>query len=155
MNDQELNETLNKASVYSSRGEKCEHDIIKYLNSKYILTEQEINFIIKKLYENNFINSDRYVKAFINDKFRFNKWGKIKITNELKSKNIDNETINKYINDIDNIEYLYILKCLLQNKLKSLKGKDEYSKKASLLRFGLSRGFCYEDIQQVLKELEN
>ncbi|MDR2010060.1 MAG: RecX family transcriptional regulator [Bacteroidales bacterium] len=147
-----LKEILQKTCKYCSRGEKSEFEVRNYIQKNFDIPNEDTTFVIKELVSQDFINPERYVKAFINDKLKFNKWGKIKIISELKTKNIDKKIIAKYIDQIDQSEYLSILQQLLKNKKKQLAGKDEYLQKASLIRFGLSRGFEYDDIKKVFNE---
>src|SRR5574344_57000 len=88
---------LNKSCKYCSRGEKSTFDIKRFL-FKENLSDEELDFIIKNLIDNNFINEERYIAAFINDKIAFNKWGKNKIFYELISKGIDEKKIKKFFN---------------------------------------------------------
>jgi len=143
---------LKKLYKYCSCNEKCKNDIQKYLYN-YNLEDEEILNLIKNLEENNFINEARYTEAFVNDKLKFNKWGKIKISYELKSKNIDSQTINKYINAIDENKYSEILISILKTKLKTLNKKDKNMQYLLLLKFGLSRGFEYEIVEKTIKGL--
>lgn len=150
--ENEIKEILQKVSNYCIRGEKCELDIRKYLRS-YDLNSEEIQYIINKLISESFINEDRYAKAFINDKFKFNKWGKIKIINELKARNVNTGIIIKHINEIDKEDYLKTLERLLIIKLNQVGNKDKQNRKAALIRYGLSRGFEYEYIEKVLDRI--
>jgi regulatory protein len=149
----EIKEILQKIAHYCMRGEKCKFDIRRYLKS-YQLNPDEHNLIIEKLIANDFINEERYVKSFINDKFKLNKWGKIKITNELKSKGITGKIVNNNITKIiDNDKYLEVLTQLLKQKQKQMKKKNEVQEKASLMRYGLSRGFEYDVINKILDKI--
>jgi regulatory protein len=145
-----LKEILQKTAKYCSRGEKSEFDVLNYIRKNYDITKNETETIVKKLIDENYINNERYIKAFINDKLKINKWGKVKIATELRAKNIDSKTVAKYINQIDSTEYLLILQQLLKNKKKQIAGKDAHSQKASLILYSLSRGFEYEDIKKAI-----
>ena len=145
---------LKKLYRYCSSAEKCKSDIKNYLY-KFNLEDDEIGELIENLENNNFINEERYVSAFVNDKLKFNKWGKIKINYELKSKGIDEKTIIKAINSIDEDEYLEILFSVLKTKLALLSGKNKVEQRLSLLTFGMSRGFEFENIEKVYKSFCN
>ena len=101
--------------------------------------------------EDDFINEKRYAVAFVRDKFRLNKWGKIKITMALREKGIEKELILSALDKIDEGEYQELLSMLLKNKSKTIKYDFEYEKQGKLFRFAQSRGFENNVIEQVLR----
>jgi len=143
------NEALHRASAYCTASEKCVFDVSEKLSSWGISTD-ESEKIIAYLITENFINEERFARAFVNDKFRFNKWGKIKIAYALRAKNISSELTQSALENIDENEYSDTLTELLKAKLRGLKYKDEYDKKVKLFRFAQSRGFESGEIQKSL-----
>jgi len=108
--------------------------------------------IINILKKENFINEERYARAFVKDKFSYNKWGKIKIASHLKAKKISSSMISSALGSIDNDLYKNRLKEMIQNHRRSVKAKNSYEMKAKLLRFGLSRGFESSLLYELLNE---
>ena len=133
-------EALHKAAMLCSSGEKCEYDIREKLLS-WKISESDTTKIINYLIQEKYLDEKRFAEFFVKDKFRFNKWGKIKIAYMLKQKRISSAVIQDALNSIDDDEYCSTLQELLQSKLKGLKYKDEYDKRAKLFRFAQSRGF--------------
>jgi regulatory protein len=117
--------------------------VLNYISDYDLSSEIKIK-IVKTLTDEKFIDHKRYVAAFVNDKLRFNKWGRIKIYYNLKQKNIDEKLIKQGLQLIADSDYNGILLSLLKNKLKKIKDKDINKIKASLLRYSYSRGFEYE-----------
>jgi regulatory protein len=150
-NENKSRELFNKAAEYCSRAEKCPEDV-KQLLRKYSDDESIIETTIKVLESEGYINIERYIKAFINDKFRFEKWGRIKIEYALNQKKLPSEIIKRFLNEIDKEEYLDILKNLINGKIRQNKENDPAKKKAALIRFALSKGFEYEIIFKVLEQ---
>jgi regulatory protein len=109
--------------------------------------------IIDYLIDEDFINEKRYCAYFVKDKFRFNKWGKIKISFALKSKKLDRQLIEDAINIIDDGEYEEMLASLLKTKLAGLKYEFEYEKQGKLFRFAQSRGFENNVIERTLRNI--
>ncbi|MBE9467548.1 MAG: RecX family transcriptional regulator [Bacteroidetes bacterium] len=131
---------LKKASLICSKQEKCKFDIKK----KLIDWEQKsdsINRIINSLEKDKFIDEKRYSSFYVRDKFRFNKWGKIKIRFTLRQKSIPEKYIYAALNEIDNKEYIKTLEKEIQKKQKLIKYENDYELKNKLLRFAESRGF--------------
>jgi regulatory protein len=97
-----------------------------------------------------YINEQRYATAFAHDKFRFNKWGKLKISYGLRQKKISSEVIQQALDSLDEIDYEKTLLKLIESKQRSIKGTAA-QQKAAVIRFALSRGFEYDKIQRMLR----
>lgn len=142
-------EALSKCMAICSKAEKCVSDIQKKLDN-WDVPEQLAARIVDELISQKFIDEDRFTKFYVRDKFRFNQWGKIKISFMLKSKGIHQNQIDDGLAEIGDQEYLETLQNLIQAKLKKIKFKDEYDKKSKLIRFAQSRGFEYDAISKVV-----
>ncbi|MBO5974880.1 MAG: RecX family transcriptional regulator, partial [Paludibacteraceae bacterium] len=113
--------------------------------------ESESKQIIDYLKEEDFLNEQRFTQAFVKDKFRFAKWGKIKISFELRMKHIPESEISQAMLMIDEDEYENVLYELIEKKDKSIKYASKNDRKAKLLRFAQSRGF---EINLALKVID-
>lgn len=142
-------EILYKLAAKCSISEQCLSDIETKL-SRYDLTEEERTRILRHLIEEKYIDDCRYAEAYVRDKYRFNKWGRIKIAQGLRMKGIDSETINNAMGAIDEDEYLEILRDLIKTKRKSTRGKNNYEINGKIARFAVGRGFEYAAIRQCL-----
>ena len=142
-------EILYKLAAKCSVSEQCMSDIEAKL-SRYDLTEEERTRILRHLVEEKYIDDRRYAEAFVRDKYRFNKWGRIKIAQGLRIKGIDSETISTAMKAIDEAEYLDILRDLIKAKRKSTRGKNDYEINGKLVRFATGRGFEYAAIRQCM-----
>lgn len=146
---------LNRIASYCSRAERCEFDVRKKLIS-WELTKEEIGRIVKRLKDEKFLNNERFCHSFVNDKLRFNKWGKKKIIFELKKLRIAESIYIPIINSIDDENFDVQLENIIKTKLKSVKSKDNYDKRNKLIRFALGRGFSMDaTIKCVNKLLDN
>ena len=87
-------EALLRAAALCSRQEQCTGHIRDKLR-EWNVDDDDAERIIKKLQEENFLDDHRYATFFVKDKFRFNRWGKIKISHMLRQKGISGETIRK------------------------------------------------------------
>ena len=145
-----LDELLHKTASYCSISEHCVSEVDEKLQ-KWEASDADRKKIIKHLIKNDFINEQRYAEAFVKDKFRFNKWGKLKISFALNAKGIDKELISNALDTIDESEYEEMLVSILKTKLGGLKYASEYEKQGKLFRFAQSRGFEYGVIERVLR----
>lgn len=144
-----VDEVLYKLAAKCSVSEQCLSDVESKL-AKYDLTEEEKTRILRHLVEEKYVDDGRYAEAYVRDKYRFNKWGRMKIAQGLRMKGIDRETIETAMEVIDEQEYMSILRDLLKAKRKSTKGKSEYEINGKLARFAIGRGFEYAAIRQCL-----
>ena len=142
-------EILYKLAARCSVSEQCLSDIEAKL-TKYDLPEEEKTRILRHLVEEKYIDDSRYAEAYVRDKYRFNKWGRMKIAQGLRMKGIDNETISEAMKAIDETEYQNILRDLIKTKRRGVKGKNEYEINGKLARYATGRGFEYAAIRQCL-----
>lgn len=106
--------------------------------------------IVARLVEERFIDDERYARAFVKDKIRYNKWGRRKVQQGLWLKHIDADIQERVLDDVDDSEYLAVLRPLLKQKVKSVKAGSDYERTQKLVRFALSRGFTFDLIRQCL-----
>lgn len=145
-------EMLRRTAAYCSTAERCIQDVQKKIKAAG-LTREEGERIIARLLQEKFIDESRFARYFVNDKLRFNKWGRIKIAYELYNKNIPASIRSEALEGIDEKEYEEILLSLLKAKKKSVKGKDERDVYTKLLRFAAGRGFESREAIRCLKQL--
>ena len=149
-----LEELLHKAASYCSISEHCVSEVETKLDAWCVGCDDK-STIIKRLIEEDFINEKRFCIFFVKDKFRFNKWGKIKISFALKGKGIENALISEALNTIDDGEYEELLASILKTKLVGLKYEFEYEKQGKLFRFAQSRGFENNVIEKALRSINH
>jgi regulatory protein len=133
-------EALVKAQNLCGHQEKCESDIRKKLFD-WSANSEDFNSIILSLKEDQFIDEQRYASIYAKEKFKFSKWGKIKIAYSLKQKNISSNFIQNALGEILENEYDDVLENELIKKMKSIKETDEYTMKTKLVRYALSKGY--------------
>jgi regulatory protein len=145
-------EALSYITAFCSKEERCISDVEKKL-FELLQSEAEIEEIIQFLISEKYIDETRYTNAFVNDKFRFNKWGKLKIAYALKNKKIPSKIIEQSLSAISEDQYSQQLEYELFKKLKSLPKSSTFELKGKLYRFAASRGFESELIQDLLCRL--
>ena len=144
---------LTKAMNLCSQREMCASEIESKLES-WGISGSDSGKIISLLLKENFINEERFACAFVRDKFKYNKWGKIKIAAHLRAKRISSAAISAGLGSIDNDLYISTLKSLIESHRRSVKAKNQYDLKAKLLRFGLSKGFESNLMYEILNIIE-
>lgn len=138
--NQQQKEAWHRAAALCSRSEKCSGDIRKKLLD-WGLEMDEARTIIHLLEEEKYIDDERFARSFVKDKFRFNRWGRVKISFQLRAKQVDAGIIDAALEEIDEAAYQEQLLGLLREKNKSVKAATDYDRKAKLIRFAQGRGF--------------
>jgi Uncharacterized protein conserved in bacteria len=129
--------------------EHCEQEMRDKMK-RWELDETVQNRIIDRLTKERYIDHERYARAFVKDKIRYNKWGHRKVQQALWMKRIDQDIQQRVLDEIDEKEYLDVLRPLLKQKRKSIKAESDYELNQKLVRFALSRGFTFDIIRQCL-----
>ena len=87
------------------------------------------------------------------DKFKFNRWGKIKITHMLRLKGISEKEIQDALELIDHETYIQTCMELINTKALTLKEKNMFARKSKLYNFAAGRGFEPDIIHRVLGKI--
>ena len=145
-------QTLSRAASLCSGSEHCSSEIRKKLQ-QWGLTPTQAEDIISYLENEKYINNTRFCRAYCLDKFRYNHWGRIKISQMLRMLEMDDSDINEGLTAIDEDEYLQALLHILSQKDRQLKDSDPYIRRGKLIRHALSRGFETHHIMEVLSQI--
>lgn len=145
-------EVLHRSAAYCSLAERCVHDVKKKLDAWEIEPPVQQR-VLKRLLQEGFLDEARYCRSFVNDKWKFSRWGKNKILYALRAKGIEQSLIDKALSGIDPEENKEALIGLLRNKMRSVKAKDSYELRMKLLRFAAGRGYEPSLIYSCLDEI--
>jgi regulatory protein len=142
---------LDKAKQYCDYQERCMQEVKEKLQS-WKARPEVIEAVIHQLEKENYIDEDRYVRAFALGKLRHNKWGRNKIMFALRMKGIPDLMIQIGLQEIDSDEYMQVLKHLLNTK--TLSEKDPYKRKAKLAQYAIQKGFQPSLVWSLLNQNE-
>lgn len=137
---------------YCAYQERCHKEIEQKLYDLKMIPEAK-EHIILHLMQHNFLNEERYAKSFVRGKFVIKKWGRIKITNELKFKNISTYNIKTALKEINEEEYLNNLSSIAEKKLKLINEPNAYKKRNKLATFLISKGYESNLVFDLVKSL--
>lgn len=113
-----------------------------------------VESVISQLITSNFLNEERFAKAYAQGKFRMNGWGRIKIKQGLKFKRVPEKLINKALQLLDGDEYLSVLQKIMEKKQRQIHDTDTFKRRYKLQQYAMSRGFESDLINEVLKASE-
>jgi regulatory protein len=134
--------------------DRCQFDVIQKMK-EWGLLELTQDHVLEILITDKYIDEERYAQSFCRGKFRIKKWGKMKITNELRKKQISNICINKGLEEIEDKEYEILLNNLLEKKNNSLKDKNYFARKKKIASFLIQRGFEGNLVWDKIREFSN
>ncbi len=112
-----------------------------------------IDEIVVHLIQNNFLNEERFARSFARGKFRYKKWGRIRIKRELKLRELSAFTIQAALNEIDEEEYMHIFNVLAEKKQSEIKEKNSWKAKRKLADYLLYRGWESDLVYDKVNEL--
>ena len=146
-------QSLPKIKQYCAYQERCHMEVREKLYS-FGLHKSEVDEIISTLITENYLNEERFAIHFAGGKFRMKQWGKIKIKQALKNKQVSEYCIRKALKEIDNNEYRQTFFKLAEQKLKTLKQeKNIFIKKRKLQDFLMQKGYEREMITDAIKNM--
>jgi len=131
-----------KIASYCAYQERCQLEVRNKLYT-YDLFRDQVDELLAWLITENFVNEERFAQTYAGGKFRIKKWGKFKITQALKQKDISDYCIKKGLEEIGNEDYIDTIKVIAEKKLNeySLKVSDPYQLKAKTAKHIISKGF--------------
>ena len=143
------NEAYLALAALCAQAEHCQHEMLEKMR-RWELPEDAQARVMAKLIKERYVDDERYARAFVNDKIRYNKWGRRKVEQALWLKRIDEDIRKAVLDEVDDNEYLSVLRPLLKQKRKTTKGKNDYEVNQKLMRFAMGRGFTFDIIRQCI-----
>ena len=149
-----VQEIQSKMEYYCSYQDRCYKDVNNKLNSFNLITEAREK-ILAHLIEHNFINEERFAKSFARGKHNYKNWGKVRISNELKFRDISSRLIKTALDEIPEAIYLENFHALAEKNWQSIKERKGPKKNKKFVDYLLRRGYESSLIYDKLKELNN
>ncbi len=147
-----VDEALQKLMHYCSYRDRSQKEVEDKLDELRMIPEAKEKIIINLMQEN-FLNEERFSRSFVRGKFRIKKWGRIKITQELKKREISSPIIKLGLTEIKEEEYRKTLYELAEKKAEQISEPNSYKKKKKLADHLLRKGYeshlvfeCLNDI---------
>lgn len=148
----EINEqqAYQKLAALCARGEHCQHDMTEKMRLWGIDDETQAR-VMQRLTSERYVDDERFARAFVSDKVRYNRWGRRKVEQALWAKHIDEHTAKAVLDEVDDEEYTAALAPLLKQKRRSTRAASEYELTMKLIKFALSRGFTMDIIKRCIE----
>jgi regulatory protein len=144
---------LQKAKHYCAYQERCHSEVREKLYS-FGLHKNEVDQLLTQLIEEDYLNEERFAIAYAGGKFRIKNWGKEKIKQALKQKQVSDYCIRKALNLINTLDYNKTFLLLANKKLKELKSeKNIFIKKKKMQNYLFQKGFDTKMVYAYLNDL--
>lgn len=148
-----VDEAKLKLEYFCSYQERCHGDVIEKLRTMKMIPEA-IDLIVVHLLDHNFLNEERFACSFARGKHRMKCWGKIRIVNELKFRNISKYNITTALKEITQEEYLSNFHKLAENHWQNMRERDSLKKRKKFCDFLLRKGFESNLVYEKVRDLE-
>lgn len=149
-----IKQAIQKIEHYCAYQERCHEEVEQKLRSMK-MDSDEINQIISHLISENFLNEERFACSFARGKHRIKHWGKIRITNELKFRGINQTLITIALKEISPEEYYETFDQLANRNWESIREPNALKKRKKFCDYLLRRGFESNLVYEKVKELES
>ena len=148
-----IKEALHKIEHYCAYQERCHEEVTQKLRSMK-MDSDEIDQIITQLINDNFLNEERFACSFARGKHRIKHWGKIRITNELKFRGINQTLISIALKEINPEEYYETFEALATRQWESIRETNSLKKRKKFCDFMLRKGFESNLVYEKVRDLE-
>lgn len=147
-----LTEAAKKLESYCAYQERCHKEVIEKLKAMRMIPEA-IDQITTHLIQENYLNEERFAKSFARGKFVIKKWGKNRIVNELKLRQVSKFNIKSALAEINEADYYKTLDELAKKRLTQIHESNLQKKRKKLADYLLYRGWESNLVYEKLKEL--
>ena len=148
---EEYSKVLDRLQAQCSKREYCSSDIFRKAMKAFDGDREQAWKVLQSLQDDKFVDDLRYASAFAREKSRLAGWGPAKITYTLVGKGIPRTIVTEALGEVDQNEADRRMRSVLETKLKTLVGDPQI--KFKLLKFGLTRGYEYDQVAPVVEEL--
>lgn len=151
------NKTIDEAKALSTlaalcaKAEYCTGDMDDKMR-RWGLDEEARQRVIDYLVSHQYVDNERYCRAFVNDKVKYNHWGRNKIAQALWQKRVPEDIATAVLDEVPEEDYLDALRPMLKAKWPTIKADTDYERSMKLIRFAMGRGFELETIKKALPE---
>ncbi|AEH00698.1 regulatory protein RecX [Lacinutrix sp. 5H-3-7-4] len=135
-----VDEATKKLEHYCAYQERCHHEVRQKLKSMNMIPEAS-DIIIVHLLKHNYLNEERFAKTYVRGKFNIKKWGRRRLTLELKKKDISKFNINAALAEISDDEYVEFFNDLAEKTALSIRETNTLKKKKKFINYLLYRGW--------------
>ncbi len=141
---------LDKLQRYCVYQDRCHQEVRSKLLDLGIYGD-DLEDIIVELISDNFLNEERFARSYARGKFRFKRWGRMRIRQELKRRAISDYCLRKGMEEIEEEEYQRVLQEVTEKKWNSTKAPNDFQRRSKVAKYVINRGFESSLVWEILK----
>ena len=149
-----LEQAFMKLKYYCGYQERCHYEAKEKLYS-FGLRKTEVEQLLSRLIEENYLNEERFAQQFVGGHFRQKKWGINKIVYALRQKKVSEYNIKKGLKEIDQVEYSKVAEKLIRAKWLLLKKEQYMNREAKTTAYLLQKGYDAGLVKEIIKNIKN
>ncbi|MEM1214236.1 MAG: regulatory protein RecX [Bacteroidota bacterium] len=132
---------MQKLQRYCAYQDRCHSEVRSKLIDLGVYGDT-LEEVMAELIIDKFLDEERFARSYARGKFRFKKWGRIRIRQELKFRKISAYCLKKAMAEIDEEEYRTTLQTMLTKKQADYRRKyDEYASRQKAALFAMNKGY--------------
>ena len=147
-----LAQAKKKLEYYCAYQERCHKEVIAKLKTLGMIPSV-IDKIISELIKANYLNETRFSQSFVRGKFRIKKWGKNRILQELKVREISSFNIKLGMKEISDDNYQKTFYELFEKRRREVKQLTKTEQKKKIFSYMSYRGWENSKIYETLRDL--
>ena len=148
-----VKQAVEKLAKYCAYQERSQWEVRNKMND-FQLSDDQKEEVIVELIQHDFLNEQRFAESFARGKFVIKKWGRIKISNELKKHKVSQRCLQLAFKEIDAVKYEATLIEILEKRLNKVKRPLSYKEKSKATNYALSRGYELDIILSAMSQLD-
>ena len=151
MDTPDFSRCLSRLQKLCSKAEYCTSDVYRKAMKDLDGDAEAAARVVASLVEEKYVDDVRYAEAFAREKAGLQGWGPVKIRFQLRAKGISEEIVAAALEEVEPEKAADKLERLLAAKARTLEGDPQFRLK--MLKFGLSRGYEYDAVEEALKKI--
>lgn len=145
---------LQKLTALCARGEHCTQEMLDKMQ-RWGLDEEARTRNMAYLTEHKYVDDERFARFFINDKIKYNHWGRRKVEQALWLKRIPKDISDPIFEELGDENFLEALRPVIHRKWETTKAATDYERSMKVIKYALSRGFGFDLIRKCIDELSD
>ena len=147
-----VDEATKRLENYCTYQDRCHQEIERKLMEMRMIPEAREKIILHLL-QHDFLDEERFAKAFVRGKFRIKKWGRQRLSLELKKRKIHPNLIDLALKEINDEDYIDTFNILAEKKFETINSKNKRQKKKKLADYLFYRGWESHLVFDKIREL--
>lgn len=135
-----------------ARAERSSGDAMRLMH-RWGVAQEERQGVLDKLIEEKFIDDQRYADAYVREKINLSNWGRRKIAEVLGTKGVARGKTEEALLQFDDTMARERIREIIEERIPKTKAKNNYELKGKLMRYGLGRGYEYDEVISAVESL--